>query len=403
MIKKIKHSICYIRNIGVHSGLSTDLVTKVRMINTAMLIAIIIDFFALFLTVFVYKSHEPKAVFLILILILIEVLVIIFNALFNPKITFYYILSSLTILFTGLKIFYVNHWGEQFVFLILIYFVFLLFNERKQQFLLVFSITLCYIIAEIIHQSLPDEMISLLFNSRDSKVYMFLIYTTLLTFSINLFHKGTVKASNEQKELLDQLQHKNEEIQKVSNEVERFNFIASHDLKSPLRNIISFIGLTKMKLTRQQFEEIPEQLDFIENATEQMNSLIDDILIFSKISATKSDETKVNINDLMYDITVELNDFLQENNGQILFNSLPTISTNYNTLKMVFQNIIKNAVLYNESFQPTVQIIHNTDNQYHTFILKIMESGSVKNSKHKFLNILNDCTHIKLIKEQVWV
>ncbi|MFK7949658.1 MAG: ATP-binding protein [Saprospiraceae bacterium] len=370
MIEKIKHIITALRNVGIHSELSTDTASKVKMINTAVLIAITIDLISFGLATFVYKTNEPTAILLIITVILVEALVIVFNVFFSPKAVFNYVIISLTLLFTGLKIFYVNHWGEQFIFLIIIYFVFLLFNERKTQFILVTTITLFYIVADIIHQTLPDEMIQLLFDTKDSRVYLFVVYITLLSFLINLFHKRTIKESYEQQALLKQLQQQNEKIQKVSKEVERFNFIASHDLKSPLRNIVSFIGLTKIKLKRKQFHEVPEQLDFVENAAEQMNSLIDDILIFSKINDIKSYETKVDINELMYNITIELDDFLQKNNGQIIFNALPIIYTNPKTLKMVFKNFIKNAVLYNESKNPTVEITYFADNQSHIFKFK---------------------------------
>lgn len=369
MIESIKHSISYIRNIGVHSELSVDLIAKVRMINIIALIAIMINIFSLGLSIFVYQSG-PKGIYLILAVMSIELLVLVFNAFLPPRVVFYYIIASLTFLFGGLKIFYVNNWGEQFIFLIIIYLIFLLFVERKKQFFLVFIVTLFYIATEVIHQSLPKEMIISLFNTKDSRVYLFLIYVTWLSFLINLFHKRTVTASEEQAALLAKLQDKNEKIQQISSEVERFNHIASHDLKSPLRNIISFIGLIKIKLKRQLYQEIPENLDFIETATEQMSSLIDDILIFSGIDETNSNATEIDIDELVKDIAIDLGELLQKNNGQIIITPLPSIHTNYKTLKMVFQNFIKNAIQYNQSIHPTVKITYSTDNQHHTFEFK---------------------------------
>ncbi|NJN76984.1 MAG: hypothetical protein HC803_00540 [Saprospiraceae bacterium] len=204
--------------------------------------------------------------------------------------------------------------------------------------------------------------------------------------------------SNEQKKLLTKLQYKNQEIQKISNEVERFNHIASHDLKSPLRNIVSFIGLTKLKLKRKQYEEIPEQLDFIENATEQMNSLIDDILIFSEINKNNNYDTKVDMNDLMYEITIQLKDFLQENNGQIFFNALPSISTNSRTIKMVFQNLVKNAIQYNKSPEPTIKITYKADSQYHIFLFEDNGIGIPKEYQEQIFEYFKTFTHLSSVQ-----
>lgn len=369
MFKKIKDSISYLCSIGIHSELSANLAEKVRMSNSAALIGSLINLFFLFLALFIYDP-KPIVFFLILTVLLIEISIIILNAFFSPRIVFYYIIISMSLPFAGLKIFYVNNWGEQFIFLIVIYLIFLLFEERRKQFFSVLIIVSIYLIAEIIHQSLPNEMIGSIFKTKDSRVYLFLNYVLWLSFLINLFHKRTMKASDEQEKLLVKLQKQKIEIQKVSKEVERFNHIASHDLKSPLRNIISFIGLTKAKIKREQYEEIPEHLDFIENATEQMNALIDDILIFSDINEKNISTAKVDINDLIHDVILELDDFLKEKSAHILFNTLPSIDINYKTVKTVFLNFIKNAILYNQSPHPTVEVAYSVDNQYHTFSFK---------------------------------
>ena len=144
MIEKLKHSIEYIRNIGVHTGLSVDLMDKVRTINTIILIGIALNLLFLCLAIFIYQA-PTRVTILIISVIFIEALVLVFNAILVPKIVFYYIIASWTLLFTILKVFYVNNWGEQFLFLIIIYVVFLLFNERKKQFYLVLTITLFYL------------------------------------------------------------------------------------------------------------------------------------------------------------------------------------------------------------------------------------------------------------------
>lgn len=366
MIKKLKKKIEQIRNIGVSSNHSLKMVEKIRILNSMALIGISINIFFLCLDLFVYHT-SMRVVILIGLMSLILGGILIFNRFKKIQVTFYYIIISSTILFSYLKIFYVNNWGEQFMFLILISLVLLLFDNIRQQLFFVAGIVALFIIAQVIHYSINDETTLSMTSSRDSRLYMFIIYALMLGFIINLHKKWIVSESELQLGLLKELQEKYQEIQEVSKEVERFNHIASHDLKSPLRNIVSFLGLIKVKLKRNKLDEIPEQLKFAEDASKQMNLLIDDILAFSNISESNDKLSSFRVDDLMNEVVEDLKDFIKTNNAQIEFNSLPTLNTNYKGLKMVFQNLVKNGIQYNNSTHPIVKITYSNQNNHNVF------------------------------------
>ncbi len=137
-----------------------------------------------------------------------------------------------------------------------------------------------------------------------------------------------------------------------------------------MRNIISFLGLANQKLKKKEYQAIPEQLSFVVNATDQLNLLVDDILAFSKIDQADNVNSTVNLHDLMEDIAQSLLHFLEKNNAEIKFNNLPTIKANYQNLKMVFFNLVKNGIQYNDSPQPTIEITYRRTAEHHLFQIK---------------------------------
>ena len=117
--------------------------------------------------------------------------------------------------------------------------------------------------------------------------------TTLLISSIlGLFLIGILslsigrimKQNNEISKKTDALQKANLRLGRSNAELERFAHIASHDLKSPLKNIVSFTGLLRHALDKDASPLVKESLDYIEKSGKMMNQLIVDILEYSKLS-----------------------------------------------------------------------------------------------------------------------
>ena len=96
------------------------------------------------------------------------------------------------------------------------------------------------------------------------------------------FVKKTVKfleKSNEQlKEANKKLRDTNEELKKSNEELERFAYIASHDLKTPLHNIVKFTGLLERRLISNTDKGVQDCLSFIKDGGKRMNNLIVDVL-----------------------------------------------------------------------------------------------------------------------------
>lgn len=153
-----------------------------------------------------------------------------------------------------------------------------------------------------------------------------------------------------------ELQEANNTLIEANQELERFAYIASHDLKEPLRNIMGFLTLIQRRTSQNLDSDTKEYIQYVITNAKQMNSLITDVLEFSKLNSSKMAFTMVNINEVIHKINHSLHNTLQEKNAVIETDKLPSIQGNGNQLFLVFKNLIENGIKYNKSEQPTVTI-----------------------------------------------
>lgn len=173
-----------------------------------------------------------------------------------------------------------------------------------------------------------------------------------------------------------ELEDSNKQLQQSNVELERFAFIASHDLKTPLGNIINFTNLLERHLGNHDDKKIQECIKFLKEGGKRMNKLIEDVLEYSKLSGTKKETIKeeINLNSLCEELKTTIHSHLEERQAQIeIPQSLPLIVGNYSSFFLLFKNLIENAIKYNESPIPTVKIrfLKNED----TFSLFFEDNG----------------------------
>jgi len=183
--------------------------------------------------------------------------------------------------------------------------------------------------------------------------------------NLKIFHDSN-QALNHNKTLIEQQIIK---LKQANLELEKFMYVASHDLKAPLRSISSFTSLIKRKLKNHQDPDIHEYLDFTTKGTIQMQRLIDDILTFSKIGQQMNIQT-VDLNKLIISVQYTLNDQITATHSTLKIDQLPTIQADKNLIKLLFHNLIDNAICYNESPFPIIEINYLSENNFHLFTIR---------------------------------
>lgn len=180
----------------------------------------------------------------------------------------------------------------------------------------------------------------------------------ILIYVLTVLCVGTIisEFDKEIKSYITQLERKNQNLLAANKEIERFAYISSHNLKTPVRTIKSFADLIKRDLHRHAVpvsDSVHEYLGFIQDSAAQMNLLITDILELSSINQTPIDLAPVSLTAIIRDIERQL--LLEATRPiQVHYDDLPTVHSNRTLLTAVFQNLLENAVKYNES--PEVHI-----------------------------------------------
>lgn len=194
-----------------------------------------------------------------------------------------------------------------------------------------------------------------------------------LAIIIQMFKSSIKKQEKQTQELLDQLKEQNKKLNKVNQELEKFTYIASHDLKTPLRTISSFIGLMERKIQQEKYHQIPEYFEYVKTGAQQMHFLVTDILEYSKLSQTNNIHTEVKLNEVITRVIGQLDSLVQEKSARFQIDPLPKIYANRVQMNILFQNLIENGLKYNDSLPAKIKISHNHKANNH--VIRIIDNG----------------------------
>jgi PAS domain S-box-containing protein len=142
---------------------------------------------------------------------------------------------------------------------------------------------------------------------------------------------------------------------KKNTELERFAYIIAHDLKEPLRSISAISELIELEVAGTDNVKLEKLLAHLSQSSARMTALIEGVLTYSKIDSERV-EQKINIDEVVNNILVDLNTNIVTNNVQIERHHLGQIIGNKIQIRQLFQNLISNAIKFQEDTTPRVLV-----------------------------------------------
>ena len=167
------------------------------------------------------------------------------------------------------------------------------------------------------------------------------------------------KAELSLQELNRDLEINNEKLNRSNLELQDFVYVASHDLREPLRKISSFGGLVKASLREGLEENDKENLDFMIDGADRMTLMIEALLTYSRLNTKEMQFETVDLHEIIRQFEeLELAAMLEETGGTIeVPEPLPSVKADSVQIRQLLQNIICNAIKYHrEGIPPRIMV-----------------------------------------------
>jgi signal transduction histidine kinase len=154
--------------------------------------------------------------------------------------------------------------------------------------------------------------------------------------------------------MLEQIQVRDEALARSNRELQDFAYVASHDLQEPLRKIVTFSDRVKATSGEGLSEQCRDYLERMQSAAGRMQTLILDLLEYSRVTTRAQPFMSVSLKDLLVDVLNLFDVRLDEVHGRVEVGDLPTIDADPMQIRQLFQNLIGNALKYHKQGVPPV-------------------------------------------------
>lgn len=181
------------------------------------------------------------------------------------------------------------------------------------------------------------------------------------------------KLREDRKRAEKELASKMEELARSNRDLEQFAYIASHDLQEPLRMVANYTQLLQERYRGKLDKEADKYIQYAVEGALRMQTLVQDLLAFSRAGREGTKMQAVDCNELMRQVVRVLEPTCRESGARILFDRLPTVFANRSQLQQVLQNLIANAIKFRGAKPPVIEITAQQEAEH--WILSVKDNG----------------------------
>ncbi len=301
-------------------------------------------------------------------------------------------LTTQVLIFVSLNIFFGRGIAPEFLLFSYTVVILLFYDDLSLRFMWVGIFALAYI--GVLFFLRYNEPVLLKDLMSSSFYYMLLSNVSIIFILFSSFIRENKKFQKETTQLVEELKRKNIELRSVNDELENINedlenfaTVASHDLKTPLKNIKGLLQIIENSIEQGKTEKISDYLEYAQVSAKSMDNLIEDILEFSCIGNKEKAFAPVCLKSIAQRTQNNLHNIIEEKGAIIDYSELPSILGNEGQLVSLFQNLIENGIKYNEADTPHIEIKGIEHSNEYELLVKDNGIGIKKDCQEKVFNM----------------
>lgn len=163
------------------------------------------------------------------------------------------------------------------------------------------------------------------------------------------------------------------ELTRSNAELEQFAFVASHDLKEPLRMVRVYVQLLAKRYAGKLDADADEFIDYAVDGAGRMHALIEGLLAYSRVGAPDTKFEPVNLEAALDQAIANLQMAVDENEAQISHDPLPTVMGDESQLRQLFQNLISDAIRFRAEEPPQIRI--SVEQKDQEWLFSVQDNG----------------------------
>ncbi len=165
-----------------------------------------------------------------------------------------------------------------------------------------------------------------------------------------------------------------QDLERSNAELKKFAYVASHDLQEPLNQVANYVQLLEMRYNAKLDQDAKEFIDFAVEGVSLMQTLIDDVLVYSKVDLKGSERELTEVEAALNQALGNLRGRITETNAEVTYETMPTIVADGTQLMQLFQNLIGNAIKFRQKTEsPRIHI--GVQRQEEAWLFSVQDNG----------------------------
>ncbi len=194
-----------------------------------------------------------------------------------------------------------------------------------------------------------------------------------------------------EKELLiarKEAEETSKKLKQINQELERFAFMASHDLQAPLNTILNMVQLIERRKLLETGSQAEEMFSYIVQNTTRMRTMINDLLEYSKLETKTTDFKLVSLNEVCSQALEFLSDEIKLNKAVFDIPKLPEVLGIRSHLVRLFQNLFSNSIKYRLEIAPKINVTWKEAGGFYTINIADNGIGFEQKLEHKIFEFM---------------